>query len=173
MKKYLKPLFLSALLLMTGAGVFAQQDLKFGHINSNELLREMPERAQAQRELQREEEKLIEQLEQMQVEFNQKLQQFTEQQDTLTSLVKQMRERELNEIQERIRQFQMTAQDDLQRKQMELLQPIFDKIERAITKVAEEEGLIYVFDISGNSLLYYGDQSINIQPLVKRELGIE
>lgn len=172
MKKFLKPLFLVAL-LMIGAGGYAQQNLKFGHIDSNELLRNMPEREAAQRELQKEEEKLIEQLEFMQVEFNQKLQQFTEQQDTLTSLVRQMRERELNEIQERIRQFQATAQEDLQRKQMELLQPIFEKIERAIAKVAEEEGLIYVFDISGNSLLYHGDQSIDIQPHVKRELGIE
>lgn len=171
MKRFFKPLLLSVLLVV-GVTTFAQETLRFGHINSQQILRDMPERAEAQKELQEEAEKLQEQFEFMQMEYQQKLQNFTENQDTMTSLVKQMRQRELSDIQARIQEFSSTAQEDLQRREMELLQPIFNKIENAITRVAEEQGLIYVFDLSGNSLLYHSNQSVNIQQYVREELGM-
>ncbi len=170
MKNALKLLVISALL--AAAPVAMAQDYKFGHINSSRLLNIMPEREAAQKKLQLEIQSLSETLEQLQVEYNKKLQDYIEMQETLSNTVRQLRESELRELQNRIQQFQVTAQEDIQQREIELLQPIFDKIESTIAEVARERGYIYVFDLDGNSVLYFSDDSEDVLPFVREKLGI-
>ncbi len=170
MKNSLKLFFISALLI--AVPVISAQAQKFGHINSSRLLSIMPEREAAQAQLQREAQKLGDELEKLQVEYNNKLQTFIEAQDTLSNVVRQLRERELRELQSRIQEFQVGAQEDLQQREMELIQPIFDKIEKTIAEVALEKGYIYVFDIDANSILYFSDESEDILPFVRQKLGL-
>jgi len=66
----------------------------------------------------------------------------------------------------------MSAQQQLQQKQAELLTPVFDKAEAAIEEVAKEQGLIYVFDVGPQVVLYKSNQSVDILPMVKQKLGI-
>lgn len=170
MKKVFKLIIISALL---AAGPLASaQGYKFGHINSSRLLSIMPEREEAQKQLQREAQSLGEELENLQVEYNNKLQNYVEVQDTLTGVVRQLRERELRELQTRIQEFQSGAQEDLQKREMELIQPIFEKIEKTIAEVAKERGYIYVFDIDANSILFFSDESEDVLPFVRTKLGI-
>ena len=171
MKNVMKILFLSVA-LMVGATSFAQ-NLKFGHISTSELLLAMPEREAAQKELQEYAKKLEDQLEIMQVEYNRKIQEYLENQETYSNIIKQTKERELQEIQNRIQEFQMGAQEDLQQKESQLIQPILQKAETAINEVAKERNLIYVFDVSSRVVLYYSESSENILPLVKTKLGIQ
>ncbi len=57
--------------------------------------------------------------------------------------------------------------------QQVLMSPVIEKAQNAITKVAKENGLTYVFDLSAGSLIYYDDKgSVDLLPLVKKELGI-
>lgn len=170
MKNALNLLLITALLV--AGPVLDAQTIKFGHINSSRLLSVMPEREAAQRQLQREAQSLGEELEKLQVEYNNKLQNYIEAQDTLTNVVRQLRERELRELQTRIQEFQAGAQEDLQQREMELIQPIFEKIEKAISEVARERGYIYVFDIDANSILYFSDDSEDVLPFVREKLGI-
>ncbi len=170
MKNALNLILFSALLI--AGPVLNAQTLKFGHINSSELLSIMPEREAAQRQLQREARSLGEELEKLQVEYNNKLQNYIEAQDTLSNVVRQLRERELRELQTRIQEFQAGAQEDLQMREMELIQPIFEKIEKAISEVARERGYIYVFDIDANSILYFSDDSEDVLPFVREKLGL-
>ncbi len=170
MKHLLKAILVTTLL---AAGPMATaQNVKFGHINSSQLLRIMPEREAAQRQLEREARSLGEELEKLQVEYNNKLQNYIEAQDTLSNVVRQLRERELRELQNRIQEFQAGAQEDLQMREMELIQPIFEKIEKAISEVARERGYIYVFDIDANAILYFSDESEDILPYVREKLGL-
>jgi outer membrane protein len=170
MKNALKLLFISALLI-AGPVVLAQS-MKFGHIHSQQLLSIMPEREAAQKTLQREAQKLGEELESLNVEYNNKLQNYMAAQDTLSNVVRQLRERELRELMTRIQEFQEGAQQDLQQREMELVQPIFEKIEKTISEVARERGYIYVFDLDANSVLYFSDESEDVLPFVKEKLGI-
>ncbi len=170
MKNALNLLLVTALLV--ASPVIQAQTLKFGHINSSQLLREMPERETAQRQLEREARSLGEELENLQVEYNNKLQSYIEVQETLTPTVRNLRERELRELQSRIQEFQANAQEDLQMREMELIQPIFEKIEKAIAEVARERGYIYVFDIDANSILYFSDDSENVLPFVREKLEL-
>lgn len=170
MKNALKLLFISALLI-AGTTVNAQ-DLKFGHISSSRVLGMMPEREEAQKTLQSEAQELGQELENMNVEYNNKLQKYVEEQDTLSNVLRQLRERELRELQTRIQEYQAGAQEDLQKREMELLQPIFEKIENAIAEVAREQGLIYVYDLDSQALLFYGEASQDIFSLVQKKLGL-
>ena len=148
------------------------QNLKFGHIDSQKLLELMPQRDSASKVLAKEYKDMEGILQDMQVEFNKKYQYYMEKQDSLGALAKKAKEEELQQLQERIQNYQQTAQQDLQKKEAQLMKPIMDKAKKAIEEVSKENGFLYVFDISGGLLLYYSDKSVDITSLVKKKLGI-
>lgn len=150
----------------------AQKTYKFAHINSQDLLGMMPESDSAQATLQRLQQTYSDQFDEMQVEFNKKYQTYLEKRDTYTALIRQTKESELTEMQTRIDQFQQTAAQDMQQKRSDLLAPILNKANKAIKEVAEDNGYIYVFDVSQGNPVYFSDQSIDIMPLVKEKLGL-
>lgn len=170
MKKFLGILLVAV--LVSSTTVFAQ-DLKFGRINSGELLSVMPERDSAQVELQNYSQMLQTEIETMNVEYQNKVTIYLEKQETYSDLVRQSKEAEFQEMQQRIQGFRQTAQQDLQQKEAELFQPIMDKAQAAIEKVSKAGGFTYVFDISAGGVVYFSENSIDILPLVKKELGIE
>ena len=172
MKKYLGILFVTV--LVTVSSTFAQKtDYKFGHINSNELLSVMPERDSAKIELQSYSQMLQQEMEAMQVEYQNKVNTYLEKQETYSDLVRGSKESELQEMQRRVQEFQATAQQDYQQKEAEIFQPIMDKAQAAIEKVGKDNGFLYVFDLGAGGVLYFSEKSIDILPLVKKELGIE
>ena len=171
MKNLIK-LIIIAIFLFSGTTVNAQ-NYKFGHINSQELLSIMPERDSAEAEIQQYAKDLEGQLEIMNVEYNNKLNDYVENRDNLAPLVKQTKEQELNEIQKRIQDFTTSAEQELQQQNAQLIQPIILKAEKAIKDVAKENGFTYIFDLSRGSVIYFSEQSEDILPLVKKKLGLE
>jgi len=171
MKKYINILLVTAFLL-SGTNGFAQ-NYKFGHINTNELFTLMPERDSAQQILQNFAKELEKQLEIMRVELNNKYNDYINEQENLTALIKQTKEQEINDLDQRIRGFETTAQQELQRKEAELFQPIYEKASNAIQEVAKENKFTYIFDLAARPLIYFSEDSENILPLVKKKLGIE
>ncbi|MFP4024672.1 MAG: OmpH family outer membrane protein [Thiohalospira sp.] len=172
MKKYLGIVLVALMFAFSGANA-QKSELKFGHINSNELLSLMPERDSARKELQDYSSMLQQEMEAMQVEYQNKVNAYLEKQESYSDLVRRSKESEIQELQRRVQEFQMTAQEDLQQKEQELFQPIMEKAEKAIQKVAKTNGFTYVFDLSAGSVVYFSDQSVDVLPLVKKELGIE
>jgi len=165
-----KVLMIAALFL--SAASISAQNLKFGHINSQELLMAMPERDSAEAKLKKYGKDLQDQIETLQVEFNKKYQDYLQKKATFTDAIREMKEKELSDLQQRSQEFEQTAQQDYQKQQAELMKPIVDKANAAITKVAKANGFIYVFDVSTGSVAYFSDQSVDVLPLVKKELGI-
>ncbi len=171
MKNLIK-LVVITLFLFSGTTVNAQ-NYKFGHINSAELLSLMPERDSAQAKIQQYAKDLEGELEIMNVEYNNKLNDYIEKQDILTPLVKQTKEQELSEFQSRIQDFTNNAQQDLQQQEAQMIQPIIQKAEKAIKDVAKENGFTYIFDLSRGAVIYFSEQSEDILPLVLKKLGLE
>ncbi len=156
-----------------GQGVMAQ-NFKFGHINSDELFMLMPERDTLIAQLEAYQKELANMEEIMQVEFNNKYNDYVNSADNLTSLVRTTKEEELQSIQEKITNFRQRAQQDMQQKQAQLTQPVLLKAEKAIKDVAKENGYTYIFDLSRGPIIYFDEAvSIDILPLVKEKLGIE
>ncbi|MEW5846719.1 MAG: OmpH family outer membrane protein [Bacteroidota bacterium] len=160
-----------AALTLGFSGVKAQ-NYKFGHINSQELLKAMPDRDSAEAKIKKYAESLQEQVEQLQVEFNKKYQDYLQKRNTFTDAIREMKEKELTDMQQRAQEYQQVAEQDYQRFQSETLKPVIDKADAAIKKVAKANGFTYIFDTSSGVLLYFSEQSIDITPLVKKELGI-
>ncbi len=171
--KHFSKIIILVLILGTSATAIGQKDYKFGHINSQELMAVMPERDSAQTVLETFAKKLEDQLDIMQVEYNNKLQTYLADRDNLTELIRQAKEQELNDLQTRIQGFEQSAQQEMQRKQGELMQPIVDKAQKAIQTVAVEQGFLYIFDIAAGGLIYFSDDSIDILPMVKESLNIQ
>ena len=115
MKKALK-LTLVVVCTMISTSLFAQ---KFGRINSQEIVTSMNEFKEAQTQIQAYAKDLDAQLETIGVEFNTKLQEFQQSADTLGDAMRQLKEKELNDLQTRYQEFQQMASSDMQKKQME------------------------------------------------------
>jgi outer membrane protein len=150
------------------------QNLKFGHVNSDELIQAMPEFDSATAKLEKFRKELVNALDLMTVELNNKNDAYTKEAKNLTDIVKQTKEQELIDLNKRIQEFQQNAQEQLQNKQVELFQPIYTKVDKAIKDVGKENGFIYVFDVAKGALLYFDEtKSTNILALAKTKLGIK
>ena len=120
MKKAIK-LTLAVVLVMGATSLFAQ---KFGRINTQEIIMAMPETKTMQENMDTFAKELSDNIETMNVEFNTKLQDFQKNYNTFSDAIKEVKEKELNDMQTRTREFQERAQQDYQKKQNELLAPI-------------------------------------------------
>lgn len=156
--------------LFVGNTVFAQA--KFGYINSDELLSIMPEVKKADSSLQLFAKSYQDQLEQMGKEYQKKVQDFQGQEKTMTEAVKEVKVKEIQQLEERIQSTQQSAQEKVAKKKEELYSPILEKADKAIKDVAKSNNFDYVFDASRGNLLY-AKESDNILPLVKTKLGIK
>jgi outer membrane protein len=166
-----KLILIMTVLVMSGSMAIAQ---KIGHINSNELLLAMPERATIETEIQNHAKQLETQLLAMQRELETKYQDFQAKESLMTEIVREDKIKELTGLEKRLNEFQEKAQSDLQKKEQELTEPLITKAKDAIEKVAKENGYTYVLD-SGIGFMLYIDETTadDIMPLVKKELGLE
>ncbi|MDZ7634841.1 MAG: OmpH family outer membrane protein [Bacteroidales bacterium] len=170
MKKVFGILLFAALIFTAQEG-FAQS-FKAGHINRDDIIMNMPEYDSAMKKYNAYGQELTNALELMQVEYNNKLDQYVKESKNLTDLVKANKEQELADMQNRINNFQQQAQVQLQDKQAELLNPIIEMATTAINAVAKDGGFIYIYDI--RTLVYVDTvKSTDIGPLVKTKLGIK
>jgi len=170
MKRFIGILALIVFMASTGQA----QNMKFGHINSDELIRALPEFDTANANLEKFRKDLVNALELMSVELNNKSDAFNKESKNYTEIVRQTKEQELIDMNRRIQEFQANAQEQLQNKQVELFQPIYTKVDKAIKDVGKENGFLYVFDVAKGSLLYFDEtKSTNVLALAKTKLGIK
>ena len=172
MRHFLSVIIFS-LLLFVGVSTSAQT-LKFGHIDFQGLLQQMPERDVAQKAMTKLQTDLETQLGVMQKEYQTKGQEYVAlvKQANVTDAIRQAKEADIQSLQERISTYQQTAQDQLQKEQDKQFQPVVEKARKAITEVAKEQGMLYVFEV--NSVLYFNAaQSTDMMPLVKAKLGLK
>lgn len=168
MKIKLRSLLMVTMVVATSLIANAQ---KMAHINLDSLLSMMPESKAAKQAGQDYFKQLEGTVAAMQNELQTKYQEYTQNQTTYTDLIKQTKEKELNELNQRIQDFQVSAQQDLQKKNEALSKPIYEKAKKAIDGVAKENGFKYVFDTSSGIVLY-SDPSDDILALVKKKLDL-
>jgi len=155
------------------AGSLSAQTLKFGHIDFQQLLSAMPEREAAKTALEKVQADLESKLTLMQKEYGEKGKEYValaQSKDANEALVKAKQD-EVQSLQERIQTFQQTAQESLQKEESKQFQPVIEKARKAITEVAKEQGLLYVFEVNG--VLYHSEQSIDLISLVKAKLAVK
>ena len=174
MKKFLK-LTLAVVLMVSATAVNAQ---KFGRVDLAAIVTNMTEFKEAQTNLEAYGRDLQDQLEQIQVEFNKLYADYEKNVTTYTDAVRQLKERELTELQQRFQDFQQIAQQDMAKKEGELMNPIYEKANEAVKQVASAGGYVAIFSTTSDQpasagLAYFDpEQLVDITPEVKAVLGI-
>jgi len=158
--------------LFTSGIVFGQSTYKLGWINSADLLQSMPEKAKADSDIAKYARSFQEQIDIMMKEYQTKGQQFQASEKTMTDAMKEVRMKEIQDLQNRIESTQQSAQEKLQQKKQDVYAPVLDKADKAIQAVAKEKAYDYIFDKSGGAILF-GKDADNIMPAVKAKLGIK
>lgn len=167
--KNIKTLVIAIVLLFTTTGIFAQAQV--AHINSEELVATMPETKAMQNEM-----KVIGQNYDTEYKaqanaLQAKLQQYQQEAATKSNEENEKRSQEVGEIQQKLQLYLRTAQEELQKKEFDMLKPIIEKAQKAIQDVAKEKGIKYVLDSSpGKGLIVFDGE--DLLPAVKSKLGI-
>jgi outer membrane protein len=131
----------------------------------------MPETDSLSKELKNYADYLDQQMQTMGQEYQKKVQDYQQNVAGMSDLIRQTKEKEITDLQQRIQAFQASADQDLQNKQQELFNPLIQKIKDAITAVGKENGYNYILDVGTGAVVYY--QGDDIMPLVKKKLGIK
>ena len=163
-----------AVMLIIPMGIFAQ-NLKFGHVASQEIIVLMPEYAKAQTEIQALDKTYSDELRVINEEITKKYQEFQQamQDGSLPANIQERRQKEIQDLMEKSEQFQQDAYQKMQEKQQELLTPILQKAENAVKEVGQAEGFIYIFDLSRTYIPYINEnQSTDVTAKVKAKLGL-
>jgi outer membrane protein len=174
MKKFLK-LTLAVALMVSATAVNAQ---KFGRVDLAAIVTNMTEYKEATANLEAYGRDLQDQLEQIQVEFNKLYADYEKNVATYSDTVRQLKERELTELQQRFQDFQQLAQQDIAKKEAELMNPIYEKANEAVKQVSSAGGYIAIFSTTSDQpasagLAYFDPaQLTDITSEVKAVLGI-
>ena len=164
-------LLLAIALLFSGMG-FAQGTLKIGYLDSQKLMSMMPESDSAQAQVQRYTQSLQNQMQTMAAEYKNKVQEYQSNASTMSDLIRQTKQKEIADLQQRIQAFQGSAEQDINKKQQELYQPVVEKVKKAIEAVGKQYHYTYILDISQGTVLFY-ENGDDIMPLVKKQLGLK
>ncbi|MBE6203005.1 MAG: OmpH family outer membrane protein [Rikenellaceae bacterium] len=174
MKKLLK--LTLAMVFVLGASSASAQ--KLGRVDLAAIVPNMPEYTEAVANLETYGKDLQNQLEQIQVEFNQKYADYDKNMNTYNDTVRQMKESELQQLQQRFDEFRQIAQQDMQKKEAELMEPIYEKANAAVNTVAKAGGYAVIFSTAGDQaaaagLAYFDPAQVkDITAEVKKQLGI-
>lgn len=171
MKTLLKLVTAVVIYTLSNGYASAQTQPKFAHINMQELIVSMAEYDSAMVKMQKITKGLEQELESMNVERNKKFEEYSTKSKDWTDLVRQSREQEIQGITSRIQQFQESAQQQIEDEQTKLMQPIYEKANKAIEAVAKEQGITYV--LAAQALTYKAIDAKDLLPAVKQHLGIK
>ena len=145
--KHLKSLLLAATLILS-ASLTLQAQSKVEHINTQELVESMPDMKSAKSELEKLAKTYETDIQAMATELQNKITQYDAESSTKTDEENGKRLQEVQSMEQSIRQYQAQAQQDLQKKELDLLRPITEKAKNAILKVGNAQGFDYVLDSS-------------------------
>ena len=90
----------------------------------------------------------------------------------MSNLVRQSKEKEIVDLETRISEFQSSADMAMQNKQLELLNPLIEKVQNAVNAVGKEKGFTYILDKAAGVVVFIGDNAIDITADVKAKLGL-
>ncbi len=170
MKKLLVILFIG-IGIMISSNSFAQSKTKLGHIDFATLYGMMPGLDSVKLVFEDYNKGVQDQFAAMQTELETKYNDYVANAEGMSDIIRSTKEAEINDLRTRMEQFEQTATQDLQNKELELTTPIIEKAKTAVEKVAKDNGYNYVFN-STEGLLLYAEPADNMMDLVKAELGI-
>ncbi|GAB3983577.1 hypothetical protein GCM10028806_56960 [Spirosoma terrae] len=151
--------------------------LKLGYTNIDYILGQTPEAKDIQNQLTIQRTQSENELKRMQKELEDKYGAYEKGAAQMTDVIRKDRETELQTLQSRIQEFGRSAEQSLQTKYGQLVNPVVQKIQKAIDAVAKDNGYTYVFNLDAGAnttpILLVAPEENNITELVLKKLGID
>jgi outer membrane protein len=94
----------------------------------------------------------------------------------IDEMIKESKYRRYQSLQQEIQQFAYQAQEKIQAKEVELMKPLYDKLDAAIKEVALAKGYDFILtdgNAGGYVVVYSKNESDNITKAVMEKLGIK
>jgi outer membrane protein len=148
---------------------------KIGYADWDRIFSQMPEFKQIDAELKTHRAQLETQMEAKQKDLEAKYKAWQALPTTTPDAIRADKQRELEQLQESLQKFSADAQTSLQNKQTSLMEPVFNKVGKAIEETAKENGFHFIINpqlLQGGDVLLYSDDKYDISPLVLKKLGI-
>lgn len=169
--KRISKVFVLVVLMSLAFTATAQKAPKIGHIDFPSLIQMMPGQDSINSAYEAYAKGLDNQLATMQAELENKQSEYEANVATMSNIIKQTKEKELNDLYNRLVEFNQQAQQDLSNYENQLLQPLIDKARKAINEVAKENGYTYVLN-TAQGMVLYSDGGDDLMPKVKAKLGL-
>ena len=157
------------LLMFAPLATFAQQ--KFGHINAQEVMSQMPEFIKARGEMEAKAKQYENDLKAMQDELQRKSQEYDKNKSTMNATKQQETETELNNLYQKYQQALQDNQQSLAKEQQDKMQPITTKLVNAIKAVDQAGGYVYIMDTSAGIPYISSTLSKDVTADVKAQLN--
>lgn len=149
---------------------------KFGYIDSEYIIRHMPEYAEAQKRLDGIAEQWQSEVEGRQQEIEKLYKAYQSEQALLTPEQQQEREQEIVDKERALRDFQRDHfgyEGKLFQRRQDLIKPVQDKIYKAVEAVAKEGLYAVIFDKTGELVMMYSDPRFDKSDEVLKKLGLK
>jgi len=177
LSNFLVILFASVLTIQVNAQTAIQ---KIGTANVEYILSNLPETKQVESDLKAYEKQLRAQLESKGADYQRKLEEYQKgvQSGLMPAAVIADKEKELMSMQQSIQEFEKTAQEDLQSKSLSMLEPILEKVQASIDKIAAANDYTFIItthvDYGGTAIVLYSKDTgqYDISTLVLKDLGV-
>lgn len=140
----------------------ARAQLKIGYVNSETILKELPEAKDAKEKLAAIVKGWNDEIEKMSKDLQEKYEDYQKKQGLYNEQTKQTEQKKLIDQEQKMneyRQQKFGQQGELALQQDRVMQPIKEKVFKAIEQVAKEQKLAFVFDKAGDVLLLYAEKS--------------
>ena len=161
-----KIIFIAALVVLV-ASIGRAQTVKIAYVNSETILRELPEAQQVKKELEATIKGWQDELERMGKELQDGLEDYQKKQALLDPKIKADKEKSLQDLQQKAREYQYQKFDQREGEAVKLREkkfaPIQERVMKTIEKVAKEDGFNYVFDkLEAATNLLYADSKFDL-----------
>ena len=165
--KQIKTTLLIAIIAL-GFTQFTQAQ-KIAHINLDEVVASMPEAKTMQADMEKLGKTYESEIKAASAALKAKFDRYTAEEKSKTPEENQKRAVEVQQEQGKIGQLQQAAQQELQKKQNEMLEPIVKRAQDAIKAYAKEKNIQYVLD--ARTLIYAEGEDIST--VIKTKLGVK
>ena len=180
MKLHLKYL-LCALALVPFSGAGAQEQTAttevrvapFGYVSYKDIFERMPEYDEACASFAALKEKFEAEADRSEKEFQRKFAEFLQGQKDFPPTILQKRQAELQDLMDKSVSFRQESQRLLQKAEAEMMQPVMDRLNKAIQEVATERNLIFVINTDDNAVPFINPLvGVNITEPLLLKLGL-
>jgi outer membrane protein len=167
--KLMKSLLIATVLFL-GTSYTINAQAKTAHVDVNEIISKMPAMLDAQKQLEKLSGTYDAEYKTMAEEYQNKIKKYDQEAGTVTDVVNQTRQVEVQDLVKRITDYRDNAQKELQKKEADLVKPLQEKIRVSISKVGKAKGFQYILNSSDVSLVLLADGP-DLTADVKKDLG--